>query len=228
MPTDQSTDPATPTDRRRFLTRAALGGALVSAGAVASPLGGLLGAAGAQEADPQPLNTEDLILDSDFAELAAPLELAAVVIYQTALSGDALDEEWTKHARLFQSHHQEVADLLASLVSPDAPAPVADADLVSQGESALGGDQTSVLQALSDIENTLSATHLSAIGALKDSVTAKTVGQVLLTEAQQATFLGLGAGVAVAELTPAVATTDDALPLTGSGASDSTTTTAAN
>ena len=228
MPTDQSTDPATPTDRRRFLTRAALGGALVSAGAVASPLGGLLGAAGAQEADPQPLNAEDLILDSEFAELAAPLELAAVVIYQTALSGDALDEEWTKHARLFQSHHQEVADLLASLVSPDAPAPVADADLVSQGESTLGGDQTSVLQALSDIENTLSATHLSAIGALKDSVTAKTVGQVLLTEAQQATFLGLGAGVAVAELTPAVATTDDALPLTGSGASDSTTTTAAN
>ena len=91
MPTDQSPDSATATDRRTFLTRAALGGALVSAGAVASPLGGLLTSAGAQEVDAEALVADDLLTDEAFATFAAPLELAAVVAYQTALSGDVLD-----------------------------------------------------------------------------------------------------------------------------------------
>ena len=228
MPTDQSPDSATATDRRTFLTRAALGGALVSAGAVASPLGGLLTSAGAQEVDAEALVADDLLTDEAFATFAAPLELAAVVAYQTALSGDVLDDEWADHARLFQSHHQEVADLLADLITGDAPLP--DPDLAAEADAAMSGagDQNGLLLALSDLENTLSATHLSAIGILKDGVTAKTVGQVLLTEAQQATFLAQGAETPVAELTPPEADTEGAVELPSPGETDTTTTTAAN
>ena len=51
MPTDHSLDSATATTRRSFLARAAVGGALVTAGAVAAgPVSGLLPAASAQEA----------------------------------------------------------------------------------------------------------------------------------------------------------------------------------
>ena len=84
------------------------------------------------------------------------------------------------------------------------------------------------------------ATALGGVGFLDDLIkirrsrnlglnkTAKTVGQVLLTEAQQATFLAQGAETPVAELTPPEADTEGAVALPSPGETDTTTTTAAN
>ena len=79
MPIDQSTDPVTATTRRTFLVRAAVGGALVTAGAVAAPVGPFLGIAGAQESG------EELLNDAEFGVFATPLELAAVLVYVAAI-----------------------------------------------------------------------------------------------------------------------------------------------
>lgn len=220
MPTDHSLASATATTRRTFLARTAVGGALVTAGAVAGPLSGLLPTASAQEADTWTLS------DVDFASFAAPLELAAVQAYQVAIDAGTLDSTWTTGARTMQDHHQQVATTLAGLLSADAAAPTADADLLASTTSAIntGGDQNGILRALGDLENTLVATHLSAVPALREPTTAKTVSQALAVEAQNNALLVTGSGGTMQSATPAVESTDGALEPSAS----TTTTTAAN
>ena len=226
MPIDPSMQPAEGTTRRTFLVRSAVGGALVTAGAVAAPALGLTPGAGAQDGSSD--GGSDLLTDAQFAAFATPLELAAVLGYQAALNADVLDPAWTDRARQFQTNHQDVADLLATLVAEGDPAPRADADLSEQLSSQLaGGDQAAILTVLADLEDTLAATHLSAVPQLRDATTARTVAQVLAVESQQAALLGLDAGTAFDELTPAQATTDAALPIEPD-AESATTTTAAN
>lgn len=222
VPTDHSLDSATATTRRSFLARTAVGGALVTAGAVAGPLTHLLPTAGAQEA-----STETL-LDADFAAFAAPLELAAVQAYQAALSSEQLDATWTSGARTMQNNHQQVAATLTTLLDAEAPAPLPDAAFTKSATDAIAaaGDQLAVLKALATVEETLAATHLSAVPALREPTTAKLVSQVVAVEGQQAALLGVGGGGSVESVTPAEATTDGAL--SPSDAEATTTTTAAN
>lgn len=222
MPTDHSLDSATATTRRSFLARAAVGGALVTAGAVAAgPVSGLLPAASAQEAGTWTLT------DADFATFAAPLELAAVQAYQAAIDAGTLDSTWTTTVRTMQDHHQQVATLLAGLLSADANPPVADPDLAASATKAVttGGDQNGILRALGDLENTLVATHLSAVPSFREPTTAKTVTAVLAVEAQHNALLVTGSGGTLQSATPDVESTDGALK---PSASTTTTTTAAN
>src|SRR5690606_19048893 len=76
--TDQSIDSATATSRRTFLTRSAIGGALVTAGALALPHTGLIPAAGARPGEQGDLK------DPDFAAFGTAIELAAVSAYSAA------------------------------------------------------------------------------------------------------------------------------------------------
>lgn len=222
MPIDQSTQPAAGTTRRTFLVRSAVGGALVTAGAVAAPALGLIPSAGAQDGARK-------LTDGAFASFATPFELAAVQAYLGALSSEQLDETWTTRARQFQANHQATADLLATLVAEGDPAPRADAELVEQVTTALDGaaSQEAVLAVLATVEETLAATHLSAIPVLRDAITARTVAQVVATESQQAALCGIDSGASFEELTPAQATTDAAISLRDRP-EPATTTTAAN
>lgn len=224
MQTDQSTDSATATTRRTFLTRTAVGGALVTAGAMALPVSGLLTAAGAR---PGEIGT---LKDADFAAFATPLELAAVRAYTVAFDTGKLDATWSDTALEFQSHHQQVADTLLTLVPDTEPTPVVDAALAKKVGDTINaaGTQDEVLLALSEMEDILAATHLYGVGALVEKSTAKTVAQVLSVEGQQAALLAVGAGTAIPEVTPPTSTDDAALPLPPKKASTTTTTTAAN
>jgi hypothetical protein len=221
--TDQSIDSATATSRRTFLTRTAGVGALVTAGALVLPGSPLAISAGARPAD------QGTLKDPDFAAFATNLELAAVAAYTAAFDKDVLDDEWSDIALQFQSHHQAVADTLTELRDPDADEPVAEATLSKRAVDAIAAaaDQNAVLLVLADVEETCAATHLAGIAELAEKSTARTVCQVLAVEGQQAALLAVGAGTAVAEVTPATNTGDAALTIPSGSTSSSTTTTAA-
>ena len=222
MPTTMSTAPANATSRRTFLTRTAIGSAVAAAGVIAAPSLGLLpaGIAGA-----------DTLEDGDFALFAAPLELAAVQIYQAALTSSNIPEDSETFALLqgISSNHEAVAKALSGLVPEGSPAPVAAPGLVDQlAPTAAKAPGDALLKAMAGLEDQLSATHLSAIGSLVDPVTAKLVAQVVASEAQTAAALGLLAGGSVASLTPARADTKDAIAAGDlDGAPPATTTTTA-
>lgn len=221
MPIDPSTTPAAGTTRRTFLVRSALGGALVTAGAVAAPTLGLL-PAGAQA-------EEVLLTDAQFAAFATPFELAAVIGYQQAIASEKLDAAWLDRARQFQTNHQSIVDLLTTLLHEGDPAPVADAEVSSQLTDAVqgAGNQAGILQALAEFEEILAATHLSAVPLMREASTSRTITQVVATESQQAVLLGADSGASFEELTPAESTTDVALAISTSEAEPTTTTTAA-
>lgn len=222
MQTDQSIDSATATSRRTFLTRTAVGGALVTAGALALPLTSLAPGAGARPAEQGDLG------DEDFADIGTALELAAVAAYTAAFDKDVLDDEWSALALEFQSHHQAVADTLVTLRSPDAAEAVAEAAFSKRSIDAIeaASDQDGVLAALAVVEETLAATHLSGVAQLKEKSTARTVTQVLAVEGQQAALLAIASGTPIAEVTPATNSGDAALTIPKGGNEGTTTTTA--
>jgi hypothetical protein len=221
--TDQSTDSATVTTRRAFLTRAAVGSA-VAAGALALPVGALVTGAGAQSGE-----GIGELRDEAFAAFAAPLELAAVQAYNVAVTSEKLDREWAAQALVFQSHHRTVADAIIEMGDANAEAPVADAEFSKAANDAIASaaDQNAVLLALADVEETLAATHLAAVAQLREVSTAKTVTQVLAVEGQQAALLAVAGGSSIESVTPATNTGDAAVTIPAD-AGTTTTTTEAN
>lgn len=209
MPIEKPQATAAATTRRSFLARTAAGGALVTVGA--GPLAVLVsGAAGASSAQ---VDAAESLSDDAFARFATPLELGAVQVYNRAAARtELLDGEWEGLVRRFQTHHQEVADTLATLIEAGPDDASADGDIIETFGAAVdgAGDQEAILGVLADLEGVLTATHLWAIGGLDERLTARLVLQVSAAEAQQATVLALGAGADVAEVTPDIATTDDA------------------
>jgi hypothetical protein len=231
VPTDPSTATAnatsapSATSRRTFLTRTAMGGALVTAGVIAAPAIGLGGAtvAGADTLD-----------DSDYVYFAGPLELAAVEIYQAALDNSVVDPSSDTFSMLqdLQQGHSAAATAIASQLpttaTPAVAAPGFTAELKPGAAQAKSVE--ALMQLLAGVEDQLSATHLSALESIVDAVTAKAAAQILAAEAQNAAALGLMGGGKVSDLSPAEGSTDGAIkPGDVDGApAPTTTTTAAN
>lgn len=223
MSIDPTEAQAAATTRRSFLARAAMGGALVGV-ATAGPLRSLLGVAGAQAAE---LDAADTLDNETFAALAVPLELAAVQAYQAAVETGSLDDATATTARMFQTHHQTVADALVGLRSEEAGTARPDETVMATTVREIEGnaDATAILAALAELEDVLAATHLYAVGGLEDSSLAKTVAQVLAVESQQAVALGRAAGLDLVDLTPAEASTSGARTGFAEAADAATTTT---
>lgn len=234
MPIDQPEAQAVPNPRRTFLARAAMGGALVAA---AGPLSQVL-PAGAQDA---PTTTSagsstgsaaaETLDDTAFLNLAIPLEMATVQVYEAVLSGPdfaSFDADATAAVQTFQAHHQTVVDTLTAMRSDTSTALVPSPAVMAKTGS-VAGDQATALKGLAELETALAGTHLGAIGAISDPITAKAAAQVLAVEAQQATVLGRLAGTDLATLAPAELATDQSLataPTTEAGG-ETTSTTAA-
>ena len=89
------------------------------------------------------------------------------------------------------------------------------------------GDQNAVLKALSEMETTIAATHLWALGSISDKTTAKAIGQYLAVESQQGVYFGREAGIDLAALTPAVVEPAASGPKPAPTPAATTTTTAA-
>ncbi|MBX3314939.1 MAG: hypothetical protein KF906_11530 [Actinobacteria bacterium] len=206
MPIDQPEATAAVNPRRTFLARAAVGGAVVTAGSIAGPL------LRAVPAGAQTDTTSGSLDDSSFAALAVPLELGAVQVYEAATEAPDMDDDAKSTLRTFQQHHQTVADTLTDYYTGDADL-TEDPAVVARSAS-VGGSANAAFTALAELEQALAATHLDALGSISDAITAKYVAGVLAVQGQQAVALTLLAGTDPAAVVPAAVTTDGALTTT--------------
>lgn len=185
--------------RRRFLTRAAAGGAAVTIGTSTVAFSRIL-PAGAQEDD-----------DTALAAFAASVELAAVEAYAAAAdSGLVTTAEIVEAATLFSSHHMEHADgfnALAGGAAVEDPNP----GLLEQVAGQLGEatDERGVLEIAFDLEQAAAATYLFALGALTVPAAYTATASILPIEAQHAVVLATLLDKPAAEYLPSFESVDE-------------------
>lgn len=208
MPIDKPEATAATNTRRTFLARAAMGSAL------AATAGSLLDLrpAGAQGA-----GAGNGLDDDTYLVMADQLHAAAAIVYVAATETAGLDDRAGEALSTFRDHHQQIVTDLGKLMGSTASAADTVPDpTVLAARDGLGGDQGAVLRSLVRLEEQLAATHLQAIGALDDAVTARAASEVLATSHQRAAYLARVAGEDPASLLPA--TVDDADALTAARA----------
>ena len=163
-------------DRRSFLRRAGVGGA-ITVGTVLVPTARFLPAAGAQGSR-----------DEDLAAFGESIELVVVAAYERGV--EWLSEDVAPVLQTFLSHHQEHADAYAELAGTAAtgepnPALLEALDPAIEAFSS----QLEVLRFARDLENQLAVTcgHLLSLMEGRDAVTV--AATILPTEASHAAEL---------------------------------------
>lgn len=168
-------------DRRSFLRRAAVGGA-VTIGTAVVPVARFLPAAGAQSRS-----------DADLAAFGESIELVAVTAYERGI--ELLSEDLAPVLQTFRGHHQDHADAYA----------------VVAGSSATGEPNAAVLEALAPaidafssqaevllfargLEDQLAVTCGHLLGSLEGRDAIATAATILPTEAAHAVELGFELG----------------------------------
>jgi hypothetical protein len=183
--------------RRQFLTRAAVGGAVLTVGSAATAA--VLVPAAAQEdgEEPPARSPQDAIV----AHLAG-LALAAADGYGIATGDSSPVTEPVRDAiRVFAEHHRSQAAALNGELPEDAPVEAANATLAAELATSLAQTESdAVLSALRTLEQNLAASHFSALGRLDDQQAAGLVARTLPVLTQHAVVLGSLSGVAFDEL----------------------------
>lgn len=185
---------ATRGGRRDFMKKAGVGGAVLTVGSMVSPIGRFIPSAWAQDA---PLD------DAALAKFAAGLELAAVAAYGVAVDTGKLSEAVTKVGATFQSHHQDHADALNSILGDaavDAPNNTVVTTFAPMIQDA--ADEAAILKIAYQIEEAAAATYLFALGAITDLKNAGALATILPVESQHAVVLGAATGMSPADYIP--------------------------
>jgi hypothetical protein len=196
-------------DRRSFLKKVAVGGAVVAVGTQIGPL-----RAFAQEGGGGGEEEVELTLDQELLSFLAGVAHAASLSFRAA-TGDEPEEDEEEDTeaeepttplpeisvvplaepivevlREFGAQHAGQAAGLGSLL-PE-PVAVPNATLLVEVRSQLDGaaDQTAVLGVLRDLDERIAATHLAALAQLGDVNDAKVVAAALPVVGQQAVVLG--------------------------------------
>lgn len=180
--------------RRRFLTGVGVGTASL---ALAPPTISALRflPAGAQE---------DGLTDEDLATFLASVELVAVEVYRGAVEAGVLSGALLADAGRFEEHHQEYAD---SYSDAAGSTPEANSGLMADYETLLSEavDETSMLNVLLTLEDTLAATHV-AIQAEAGAELAAVIATIAPVEGQHAVVLGHALELEPPEYLPALQT----------------------
>jgi len=174
-------DPASTASRRRFLTRAAAGGA-IAFGATAIPVSTLMPAALAQPGgttpgskppgSAAPAKSTAKVEGADLAIVMfmQTIELAAVEIYQSIVGSGRLTSAAADSARQFGLHHQDHAIKFAEYAGNQA-LNTANRALVDQFDSLIAlaeldreQAQKQLAEVAFDLESGLAATHSLAMG----------------------------------------------------------------
>jgi rubrerythrin len=173
--------------RRGFITKAATGGALLTAGSLAAPVGRLVPAAFGQDAPEVELSP-----DAEVASFVAGLELAAVEIYRRAGQTELLTNTARQVFGAIGDHHRTHATILNGIVGEEAPVTEPNAALLEQYGPMIENatDEAAILEAAYNLEEAMAATHLETVGEMEDSGDAGIVATVLPVESQHATLLG--------------------------------------
>jgi hypothetical protein len=186
--------------RRRFLTGVGAGSAALTIGAVAGPALRLL-PAGAQEGDEA--------TDADLATFLASIELVAVDVYETAVDSGFLSGEVLAAVGRFRDHHDDYATALDEVAdaTPEVNRGYLDS-LATPIEEAI--DETSMLNLLLALEQTLVATYVSIQGEAGTELAA--VGATIApVEGQQIVVIGHALDLEPGDYLPALDTVSGAL-----------------
>jgi hypothetical protein len=167
-------------NRRRFLTRMAAGGAVLTAGSMIAPLAGLVPAASAADGD------------LDMIRFMASVELALVEVYRAAGETGKLGADVSDAISMFGSHHQEHADALNAVIGETGTVTEPNKRLRDQYRQMIqsAADQDAVLDVVYGLEEAVASTYLVTVGELTDSTDAAALATVLPVESQHATVLG--------------------------------------
>ncbi len=180
------------TSRRRFLRRAAAGGAVMF-GATAVPLATLVSSvptAGAQTTKVEPLSSGD----TELTRFAQSLELAAVEAYGAIERSRRLTGPVAETARMFAGHHRDHADALGKILTEGGADAVTEANaaVVQFVTAALrnASDEAGVLRVAFDLEQGAAASYLLALGRIESVTTAGAAATILPVESQHAVVWG--------------------------------------
>ena len=162
--------PGTLPDRRRFLRRAGVGGALVAVGPVLVPAARFLAPAAAQTG-----------ADAALAAFAESVELVAVTAYEPGL--ELLSEDMAMLLQTFVSHHEEHAEAFAA-VAGNAATGRPNAALLAALTPAIEAfsTQNEVLRFARDLENQLSVTCGHLLTLVEDADAVSAVATILPVE----------------------------------------------
>jgi Ferritin-like domain len=178
--------------RRRVLQAIGLGGALAAV-PVAPQLVGAQPQAVSPDAPPNaPTESDRAVLS-----IAQMAELATVELYNAILS-DFDDADWAPVLAVFREHHEAYADAIGTMLGGDAPNVPADKLLATFADAA--GEPP--LGTLAAVEQSLSSTHTTLLGALEGVSAAALIASIIPAEARHATALGLANGAGLADLIP--------------------------
>lgn len=192
--------------RRDFLKKAGVGAAVVTVGGFATPLGGLMGRAAAQE---------DVPFDITAATFAAGVELAAVAAYELAAGRGLLDQATVGLATIFLGHHTDHAGTFNGLLTSNGQPAVTEGDaglletfgpMINEAP-----DANALLEIAYTLETAAASTYAAALGLLTIPDAALAVSQILPVEAQHTLVLATALNKPVGERLPAFETTDASL-----------------
>jgi hypothetical protein len=196
--------------RRRFLTRAGLGGLVVTIGSVVVPVDQLLSPAYGQTATSTPPPT-----DAAVAAFAQSIELALVQAYDYALATRKVTTaSFITALTAFGSHHNDHAGALASFAGTGAGLVNSKLLPVISGQFKAANNQAAVMQVAYDVENAMTATYLSFLAELHGSAVVQLAASILPVESQHATEAGLLLDLdptSVADYLPSFITQDAAI-----------------
>jgi hypothetical protein len=169
--------PASPIDRRSFLRRAGVGGAVVAIGSGFVPVHQLLPVAGAQTGG-----------DAGLAAFAESVELVAVAAYEAGV--ELLSEDLAPVLQTFAGHHEEHAEVWAAVAGEAATGRPNEALLAALTPTVDGfGSQNDVLRFARDLENQLSVTCGHLLTVLQDADAVAAVATIHPVEASHAATL---------------------------------------
>jgi prolyl-tRNA editing enzyme YbaK/EbsC (Cys-tRNA(Pro) deacylase) len=193
--------------RRGFLTRVAVGGAVLAVGTQVVPTGGLL-PLGAQEDDP-------VVLDADetTVQFLASIALAAADAHRAGADVAGIPETTVEVIRSFGANHRSQAAAFNGVIPEEAEVTVPNETLLGEATAALAGadGEEAVLTVLRDMTEQIAATQLAALESGENQFDARTIAAALGTVSQQAVVLAVLGGESVEAATPATQTTDGAL-----------------
>lgn len=193
--------------RRRFLTRAGIGGAAVVIGGTSFSLATMMPASLAQTTTTEPSDG-----DMSIVQFAQTLELAAVAAYGAAVDTNRLDTVVAETARTFALHHHDHADALAVIAGKKA-LNTANDQIVQVFAPAIksAGDQNAIVRQLYQLEEGAAATYELALGLLESPDTAEAAASIMPVEGQHAVAWGQFLKLPTEQWLPPFQTKTDAL-----------------
>ena len=206
----ESSETAWRGDRRRFLTKSAIGAGVLTIGQAVLPIRGLVASALAETTTTT--TTVAALTDADYVAFAESVELAIVESYKAAAASGKLTQAMVDVGTTFSAHHAEHAKAFASKkTTGKAGQPNPRLLDAVTGQIKDAPNEAILLRIALDLETAAAATDLFFLGTFVDKAALQLTASILPIESQHAVVLGQALGRPVTDYVPDFQTKDGAL-----------------